>query len=129
MTTLATKTIVAVQNYKKTERGFWTDIGSAVVNPNGTIDLTFDVFPVGEEITIQVRDRQSKDERPTEPAPANPRRQIVAIITEARDGQQETRVINLGIAFANKDASYNLKFNYIPLRPDAHIQIRDFRKK
>ncbi len=83
---------MSVQNYKKAEKGFWTDIGSAVVNPNGTIDLTFDAFPIGPGITSQVRDQKSKDERPTEPAPAGPRKQIVAIITEARDGRPETRV-------------------------------------
>ncbi len=126
MTTQATvKTIVAVQNRKEGEKGFWTDIGSAVVNPNGTVDLSFDAIPVGCNITVQVRDRKRSDEPHTEPPSAPPRRQIVAIITEKKGKQVETRLINLGLAFGNKDGSYTLRFNYFPVRPDTQIQLRD----
>ncbi len=131
MTTSSIRSIVAVQNFEKADKGYWTDIGTAVVNPNGTIDLTFDAFPLGEDITIQLRDRKTTDETPTKPAPNEPdppRKQIVAIISEEHDGKSETRVIKLGLAFPNKDRSYALRFSYFPARP-AQIQLRDIRSK
>ena len=66
---------MSVQNYKKAEKGFWTDIGSAVVNPNGTIDLTFDAFPIGPESPARsaIRNRRTSA-RPSPPRPAHANR-------------------------------------------------------
>ncbi len=130
MTTLATiKTIVAVQNWEEGKKGFWTDIGTAVVNPDGTLDLSFDALPVADNITIQVRDRRRPGETPTENASAPVRKQIVAVIRDKHGKQVEIRTVRLGLAFGNKDGSYTLRLNYFPRHPSAQIQLRDIDKR
>ena len=95
MTTQTTiKTIVAVQNRKEGQKGFWTDIGSAVVNPSGTVDLSFDAFPVAADITIQVRESRRQDAPRSEQASPPPRMQIVAVL-QPKNGETESKTINL----------------------------------
>jgi hypothetical protein len=43
------------------------------------------------------------------------------------DGEKKSRWTTLGVAFENRDGSWNLRFNYVPTRlAETTIQLRDF---
>ncbi len=53
-----------VQRDGKDGSGYWTRIGTAFENKDGSLNLRFDYMPASAETTIQVRDPLPKDEQP-----------------------------------------------------------------
>ena len=46
------------------------------------------------------------------------------------DGEEKARWTQIGVAFENRDGSWNLLFDYLPTRPGkTTIQVRDFDPK
>jgi hypothetical protein len=53
-----------------------------------------------------------------------------AVEREGEDGKKESYWTRIGVAFKNKDGvSWNLKFDYVPARPEITIQLRPFNPK
>ena len=50
---------------------------------------------------------------------------------KTREGEKKNRWTPIGIAYANKDGSYNLRFDFLPARMDENttIQMRPFDPK
>lgn len=59
MTTTPSKAIYGVT--QRNGRSFWTRIGTAFVNRDGSLNLLFDFVPTDTNVTIQVRDREPKE--------------------------------------------------------------------
>ena len=60
----------------------------------------------------------------------NQMKQIVAAITRGEGDDKKTYWTKIGVAFQNKDGSYNLRFEYLPTDlANTTIQLRDFREK
>jgi hypothetical protein len=56
-------------------------------------------------------------------------KQIVAAIERGEGEGKKTFWTRIGIAFENRDESWNLLFDFLPARPSATtIQLRDFGK-
>jgi len=57
-----TKIIYGIKEFKQgdEDKNFWTRIGTAFVNNDGSMNLNFDYLPTDPSMTIQVRD-QKKD--------------------------------------------------------------------
>ncbi len=51
-------------------------------------------------------------------------KQLVAVVTRG-NANYWTRI---GVAYENKDGSFNLRFDYLPTDPLTTIQLRDFQK-
>ncbi len=58
------KQLVAVKT--RNEKNYWTRIGVAFENADGSWNLRFDYLPTDSMTTIQVRDFQARDGRGTE---------------------------------------------------------------
>ena len=56
-----------------------------------------------------------------EPGTTSPRKEIFGIV-ERNESSFWTRI---GVAFENRDGSWNLKFDYLPSRPDVKVQLRE----
>ncbi len=57
-------------------------------------------------------------------------KQLVAAIERGEGDEKKSYWTRIGVAFENRDGSYNLRFDYIPARLDATtIQFRDFEAK
>ena len=57
----------------------------------------------------------------------NSNMKLVAVVKYVRNGETKSRWTNIGVAFPNKDGSYNLKFDYLPTSmADTTIQMRPF---
>ena len=55
---------------------------------------------------------------------------VGAVKYTTADGEVKNHWTNIGVAFENRDGSWNLRFNYIPARlHDTTIQLRDFESK
>jgi len=55
---------------------------------------------------------------------------VGAVEYTTADGEKKSHWTNIGVAFQNRDGSWNLRFNYIPARlQDTTIQLRDFEAK
>jgi hypothetical protein len=53
--------------------------------------------------------------------------QIVGAISRETDEEKKTFWTRIGVAFQNKDGSWNLRFDYVPARlADTTIQLREF---
>ena len=52
------------------------------------------------------------------------RKEIFGIV-ERNESSFWTRI---GVAFENRDGSWNLKFDYVPARPDVKLQLREPRE-
>jgi hypothetical protein len=56
--------------------------------------------------------------------------QIVGAVQRTVEGDKKTWWTKIGVAFQNKDGSYNLRFDYLPAHlSDTTIQLRDFDPK
>ena len=55
--------------------------------------------------------------------------QLVAAIERGEGDQKKSYWTRIGVAFENKDGSWNLRFDYLPARPDTTIQLRAFDPK
>jgi hypothetical protein len=57
-------------------------------------------------------------------------KQLVAAIERGEGEEKKSYWTRIGVAFENRDGSYNLRFDFIPARPDGTtIQLRDFDAK
>ena len=57
-------------------------------------------------------------------------KQLVAAITRGEGDDKKTFWTKIGVAFQNKDGSYNLRFEYLPTDlANTTIQFRDFKEK
>jgi hypothetical protein len=55
--------------------------------------------------------------------------QLVVAIERGKGDQKKSFWTRIGVAFENKDGSWNLRFDYLPARPDATIRLRHFDPK
>jgi len=57
-------------------------------------------------------------------------KQLVAAVERGEGEDKKTFWTRIGVAFENRDGSYNLRFDFIPTRIETTtIQIRDFEPK
>lgn len=57
-------------------------------------------------------------------------KQLVAAIERGEGEEKKTFWTRIGVAFENRDGSYNLRFDFIPARVEnTTIQLRDFDAK
>ena len=56
-------------------------------------------------------------------------KKIVAVVERGEGNNKKGYWTRIGVAFENKDGSYNLRFDYVPTDPQTTIQIRDFDAK
>jgi hypothetical protein len=57
-------------------------------------------------------------------------KQLVAAIERGNGDERKSYWTRIGVAFENRDGSYNLRFDFIPARMEATtIQVRDFDAK
>ena len=57
-------------------------------------------------------------------------KQLVAAIEREEGDEKKTFWTRIGVAFENRDGSYNLRFDFIPTRLDTTtVQLRDFEPK
>ena len=57
-------------------------------------------------------------------------KQLVAAITRGEGNNEKTYWTRIGVAFKNRDGSYNLRFEYLPADlANTTIQFRDFNKE
>lgn len=57
-------------------------------------------------------------------------KQLVAAVERGEGEQKKTFWTRIGVAFENRDGSWNLRFDFLPTRPDTTtIQLRDFEAK
>jgi hypothetical protein len=56
--------------------------------------------------------------------------QIVGAVTRSADDQKKTWWTKIGVAFQNRDGSWNLRFDYLPTRlHETTIQLRELDAK
>lgn len=57
-------------------------------------------------------------------------KQIVAVVERGEGDNKKSYWNRIGVAFENRDGSYNLRFDYVPARMgETTIQLRDFDAK
>lgn len=57
-------------------------------------------------------------------------KQLVAAIERGEGEEKRTYWTRIGVAFENRDGSWNLRFDFLPAQPDeTTIQLRDFEVK
>ena len=57
-------------------------------------------------------------------------KQLVAAIERGEGDEKKSYWTRIGVAFENRDGSYNLRFDYVPARMgETTIQLRDFDAK
>ena len=56
-------------------------------------------------------------------------KQLVAAIERGEGDNKKSYWMRLGVAFQNKDGSWNLKFDTFPVDPKTTVQLRDFDPK
>ena len=57
-------------------------------------------------------------------------KQLVAAIERGEGDEKKTYWTRIGVAFENRDGSWNLRFDFIPARPvETTVQLRDFDAK
>lgn len=63
-------------------------------------------------------------------ATASTTHKVIYGITERGEGNNKKSYwTRIGVAFENKDGSFNMRFDFIPTSPDTTIQMRDPREK
>jgi hypothetical protein len=55
--------------------------------------------------------------------------QLVAAVERGEGDEKKSYWTRIGVAFQNKDGSWNLRFDYFPARPDTTVQLREFKDK
>jgi hypothetical protein len=61
-TAMKNKAIYGIVQRGEGKKGFWTRIGIAFVNRDGSLNLRFDYLPTDPGMTIQVRDERRDDQ-------------------------------------------------------------------
>jgi hypothetical protein len=57
-------------------------------------------------------------------------KQLVAAIERGEGDERKTYWTRIGVAFENRDGSWNLRFDFLPARPgETTVQLRDFDAK
>jgi hypothetical protein len=57
-------------------------------------------------------------------------KQLVAAIERGEGDDKKTYWTRIGVAFENRDGSWNLRFDFFPARPgETTVQLRDFDAK
>jgi len=56
-------------------------------------------------------------------------KKIVAAVERGEGNNKKSYWTRIGVAFENKDGSYNLRFDYVPTDPQTTIQVRPFDPK
>jgi hypothetical protein len=57
-------------------------------------------------------------------------KQLMGVITRGEGEDKRTFWTKIGVAYRNKDDSYNLRFEYLPTDlANTTIQLRDFKEK
>jgi len=56
-------------------------------------------------------------------------KQLVAVVQRGEGEDKKSYWTKIGVAFANRDGSYNLRFDYLPARSDITVQLREFSAK
>jgi hypothetical protein len=56
-------------------------------------------------------------------------KQLVAAVERGEGEEKKSYWTRIGVAFENRDGSWNLRFDYFPARPDTTIQLRDIKDK
>jgi hypothetical protein len=56
-------------------------------------------------------------------------KQLVAAVERGEGEDKKSYWTRIGVAFENRDGSWNLRFDYLPARPDITVQLRDFKDK
>jgi hypothetical protein len=56
-------------------------------------------------------------------------KQLVAVVERGDGEEKKSYWTRIGVAFENRDGSWNLRFDYFPARPDTTIQLRDIKDK
>jgi hypothetical protein len=57
-------------------------------------------------------------------------KQLVAAVERGEGEEKKTFWTRIGVAFENRDGSYNLRLDFLPTRPETTtIQLRDFEAK
>jgi hypothetical protein len=74
------------------------------------------------------RTSRQKAAQPGEnPMNSKNRMKLVAVVQYGEGDEKRSRWTNIGVAFQNKDGSWNLRFDYLPARmADTTIQLRAF---
>ena len=52
--------------------------------------------------------------------------QLVAVTERGEGDQKKSFWTKIGVAYENRDGSWNLRFDYHPARPDITVQLRPF---
>ena len=56
-------------------------------------------------------------------------KQLVAVLERGEGDDKKSYWTRIGVAFENRDGSWNLRFDYLPVRPDTTIQLREFKER
>ena len=56
-------------------------------------------------------------------------KQLVAAVERGEGEEKKSYWTRIGVGFENRDGSWNLRFDYLPARPDITVQLRDFKDK
>jgi hypothetical protein len=56
-------------------------------------------------------------------------KQLVAAVERGEGEEKKSYWTRIGVAFENRDGSWNLRFDYLPARADITVQLRDFKDK
>jgi len=56
-------------------------------------------------------------------------KQLVAAVERGEGNDKKSYWTSIGVAFENKDGSWNLRFDYLPTHSDTTIQLREFAAK
>ncbi len=55
--------------------------------------------------------------------------QLVAVVERTVGTEKKNWWTKIGVAFQNKDGSWNLRFDYLPTRSETTIQMREYDPK
>jgi hypothetical protein len=56
-------------------------------------------------------------------------KQIVAVVERGEGSEAKSFWTRIGVAFENRDGSWNLRFDYFPTKPDTTVQLRDIEAR
>lgn len=56
-------------------------------------------------------------------------KQIVAVVERGEGSDAKKFWTRIGVAFENRDGSYNLRFDYFPTNPATTVQLRDIDER
>ena len=56
-------------------------------------------------------------------------KELVAVLERGEGEEKKSYWTRIGVAFENRDGSWNLRFDYLPVRAETTIQLREFKEK